>query len=170
MIPTCQVYVKIVASFWRLRVQCHFSVFCQRDWTSVLSPLPDLFYLIEPQRLPCWLWVDMLTTLSPKKLPDFLIATINKFLLFAEGKEGGVQADLLDGTHLSEHLHFVKSHRMRATFFWTAWVNDMKCVTLDRAGHRHVIWLLHARKLKSSERKSGKFVKTPRLKWWPCCW
>lgn len=47
---------------------------------------------------------------------------------------------------------------------WTTW--SVSPLT----GHRHVIWLLLARKLKSSERKSGKFIKIPRLKWWPCCW
>lgn len=128
MIPTCQVYVEIVASFWWLRVQLAFFCVLPKGGTGLQHsrPYQSFSFLIEPQRLPCWLWVDMMTTLSPKKLPDFLIATINKFLLFPEGKEGGFQADLLNGTHLSEQLSILWSHMewelpAFGLLEWTTW-------------------------------------------------
>lgn len=79
---------------------------------AVPSPVPISSWLIHPQRAPLLLEADMLTASSPEKLPDFLIATINKLLLCFQRGKVGVPGFLLAGVHFSEQISVMSGYAL----------------------------------------------------------
>lgn len=71
---------------------------------AVPSPVPIASCLIHPQGAVLLLEADMLKAPSTEKLPDFLIATINKLLLCFQRGKVEVPSFLLAGVHFSEQI------------------------------------------------------------------
>lgn len=77
---------------------------------AIPSPVPIASCLIHPQGAVLLLEADMLTAPSTEKLPDFLIATINKLLLCFQRGKVEVPSSLLARVHFSEQISVMSGY------------------------------------------------------------